>query len=173
MAGPIGGTFQAWLVAPALGQSAPAEQISQDTRQQTADLLRRARQAMAENDLAAADSLISQAEALGVQYNPLYMGDTPKKARHDLDRKRNVSAATPSKPSKFVRTAGVRQEQGNADDRPVRRPARRFARRCRRRRASRPAAASRRPQPDPSASGRWRWADAAAFGADLSNHGAG
>ena len=51
---------------------------------------------MAENDLGAADSLISQAEALGVQYNIFYMGDTPKKARRDLERRRNAAPAKPS-----------------------------------------------------------------------------
>ncbi len=53
---------------------------------------------MSENDLDAADSLISKAESLGVQYSPFYMGDTPKKARRDLERKRNA-AAEPPKPS--------------------------------------------------------------------------
>ncbi len=56
-------------------------------RAQCDDLLRRARQAMAENDLQAARALLSQAEALGVPYPPLYPGDTPQKLRRDLDRK--------------------------------------------------------------------------------------
>ncbi len=70
-----------------------------DKSQQAADLLRRARQAMAENDLAAAESLIAQAEARDVQYNSFHLGDTPKKARRDLERKR--SAAAPAKPSQL------------------------------------------------------------------------
>ncbi len=56
---------------------------------------------MAENDLDAADSLISKAESLGAKYGPFYMGDTPKKARHDLERKRNAAAAEPAKPSRL------------------------------------------------------------------------
>ena len=56
-------------------------------------------------------SLISQAEALGVQYNLFYMGDTPKKARRDLERKRNASAAAPTKPSQMFAPAGTEQEQ--------------------------------------------------------------
>ena len=173
VAGPICGTFQVWLVAPALGQSAPAEQTSQDTRQQTADLLRRARQAMAENDLAAADSLISQAEALGVQYNPLYMGDTPKKARHDLDRKRNASAQAPTKPSQLFAPLGF----GKSKAAPTTDP---FAGRP----ADSPVVAADAGQvvplprvdapnpirPPPAAGSG---ADAAALGAGLSNHGAG
>ena len=97
------GTIPLWLGAAAVGQSAPAGDSSstEDKAQQTADLLRRARQAMAENNLTAADSLISQAEALGVQYNFFYMGDTPKKARQALDRKRNSAAASPTKPSQI------------------------------------------------------------------------
>jgi general secretion pathway protein D len=42
---------------------------------------------MAENDLPAARALLAQAEALGVEYPPLYPGDTPQKLRRDLDRK--------------------------------------------------------------------------------------
>jgi len=42
---------------------------------------------MAENDLTAAAALIGQAEALGAQYGPLHLGDTPDKARRDLERK--------------------------------------------------------------------------------------
>jgi hypothetical protein len=61
---------------------------------------------MAENNLTAADSLISQAEALGVQYNFFYMGDTPKKARRDLDRKRNTAAGSPTKPSQIFAPSG-------------------------------------------------------------------
>ncbi len=56
-------------------------------RAQCDDLLRRARQAMAENDLQAARALLGQAEALGVEYGPLYPGDTPQKLRRDLERK--------------------------------------------------------------------------------------
>ncbi|MGD0382783.1 MAG: hypothetical protein ABSA77_04615, partial [Thermoguttaceae bacterium] len=66
--------------------------------------LRCARQAMAENDLIAAESLIAQAEALGVEYNSFHLGDTPKKARRDLERKR--SAAGPTKPSQLFSPLG-------------------------------------------------------------------
>jgi general secretion pathway protein D len=101
MAGVVASTAPLWLGSPIVGQAAAAGNPSEDAGRQTADLLRRARQAMAENDLAAADSLIDQAEALGAAYNPLHMGDTPKKARHDLDRKRNAAGGAPSKPSQL------------------------------------------------------------------------
>jgi len=82
-------------LATAAETSAPADRGSADKARQTADLLQRARQAMAENDLNAADSLIARAEALGMQYNWMYQGDTPKKARHDLEKKRSALAAKP------------------------------------------------------------------------------
>jgi general secretion pathway protein D len=81
------------------GSGQAASPRPDDKGQQTADLLRRARQAMAENDLAAAESLLAQAESLGVEYNSFHLGDTPKKARRDLERKR--SAAGPTKPSQL------------------------------------------------------------------------
>ena len=99
VAGPVPATLQSALGAAIAGQSAPAANPAESKDQQAADLVRRARQAMSENDLDAADSLISKAESLGVQYGPFYMGDTPKKARRDLERKRNAAAAEPPKPS--------------------------------------------------------------------------
>jgi general secretion pathway protein D len=104
-------TTQTWLGISALGQSSPADASPEDRGSQSADLLRRARQAMAENDLSAAETLISQAESLGVQYNALYMGDTPKKARHDLDRKRNVSGSVPSRPSQLFAPFGFNKDK--------------------------------------------------------------
>jgi general secretion pathway protein D len=72
----------------------------QDKKQQAADLLRRARQAMDDNNLTTAESLIAQAEALNVEYSAFNLtGDTPKKARKELERKRG--AAMPAKPSQL------------------------------------------------------------------------
>jgi general secretion pathway protein D len=65
---------------------------SGDARQQCDDLLKRARQAIVENNLSAANLLISQAESLGVQYGRLHMGDTPAKARAELARLSRASA---------------------------------------------------------------------------------
>ena len=67
-----------------------------------------ARQAMAENNLAAADSLISQAEALDVQYG--FFGDTPKKVRRDLEMQRAASAAA-TKPSQLLSPLGLDKNQ--------------------------------------------------------------
>jgi general secretion pathway protein D len=96
------------------GSGQAASPRPDDKGQQAADLLRRARQAMAENDLAAAESLIAQSEALGVEYNSFHLGDTPKKARRDLDRKR--SAAGPAKPSQlFSPLAGTKKNVPASD----------------------------------------------------------
>ena len=99
------GMSVAWAAAPvgalagaALAQASPAQGTWADARQQVDDLLRRARQAMAEGDLAAAEQLVTQAEALKVSYGPLHMGDTPAKARRDLEQKREASQS-PTRPS--------------------------------------------------------------------------
>ncbi len=95
MAGALNATSQGWLGAVILAQAAE-NNGGDDKSQQATDLLRRARQAMAENDLPAADTLISQAESLNITYNTFYMGDTPKKARRDLERKRGSAVTRPS-----------------------------------------------------------------------------
>ncbi len=96
VAGPIAGGATAWLAAAAMGQTT-AVGAPEDKNAQAADLLRRARQAMEESNFSAADSLIARAEALDIRYGPFYFGDTPKKARRDLERRR--AAAVPLKPS--------------------------------------------------------------------------
>jgi general secretion pathway protein D len=91
------GATGVWLASVVLGQSAPdAAAATADPRQQAADLLNRARQAMDENDLVTADALISRAEALGVKYSIFHRGDTPHKARRDLEQKRNGGSAAKS-----------------------------------------------------------------------------
>jgi general secretion pathway protein D len=47
---------------------------------------------MAQNDLNAATALLAQADALNVQYSTLWLGDTPARARRDLDRARGDAA---------------------------------------------------------------------------------
>ncbi len=104
-AGPRAARFRCGLVRPPW-DSRPRRAIPPRTRHKRPPTCCVARQAMAENNLTAADSLISQAEALGVQYNFFYMGDTPKKARRDLDRKRNTAAGSPTKPSQIFTPSG-------------------------------------------------------------------
>ncbi|NLF09252.1 MAG: hypothetical protein GX594_14935 [Pirellulaceae bacterium] len=93
--------LESQLGSAVLRQSPSAENTAQDKYQQATDLLHRARQAMDEKDWTAADALIARAEALDVQYGRLYMGDTPAKARRDLERVRN-SSKSPLKPSKLL-----------------------------------------------------------------------
>jgi len=87
----------------------------EDKRQQADDLLRRARQAMTENDLETADRLIAQAEALDVQYSPMYLGDTPRKLRRELDRKSPAAGRPAGRPG----ATGSSRLPGSPDRTPV------------------------------------------------------
>ncbi len=76
-------------VAPtAVAQAGSADPASADKKAQADDLLRRARAALAENDLEAAEQLVAQAERLGVAYGPMTLGDTPERVRRDIELKR-------------------------------------------------------------------------------------
>ena len=86
-----------------------------DKRQQADDLLRRARQAMTENDLETADRLISQAEALDAPYSPMSFGDTPKKLRRELDRKLQATGRLAGRPGGI----GASRSAGGLDRTPV------------------------------------------------------
>jgi general secretion pathway protein D len=97
-AGPMSEAAMATLATVVVAQTAPANPLPPDRQAQTQDLLRRARQAMAENDLGAAEALIAQAESLGVDYNLFYMGDTPKRARKDLEQRKATAAAPAGNP---------------------------------------------------------------------------
>ena len=66
-----------------------AASLGADARNPVAEadqLLRDARQAMSEGNLEIADSKITAAEKLAPKYFPLHVGDTPKRARADLDK---------------------------------------------------------------------------------------
>jgi general secretion pathway protein D len=115
MAGPWGGTTDILVGTASVAEAAPSATDTKDERQQTADLLRRARQAMAEGDLAAADSLISAAEALNVQYGLLHLGDTPKKARHDLQRIRSAAEKSTARPSGLFSHLSLKKETPQTD----------------------------------------------------------
>jgi general secretion pathway protein D len=67
-----------------------------DARRQADDLLRQARKAIKEGDLAAADGFVSQAEKLGVKYDPLTARfvDTPDKLRKLLTEAKARPAAS-------------------------------------------------------------------------------
>ncbi|MDP7015807.1 MAG: general secretion pathway protein GspD [Pirellulaceae bacterium] len=69
--------------------------ISQTDQQRTSALLEDARKAIKAGRFAEADRLITQAERLNVQYEPLFARviDTPQKLRAELNRQRTAAAA--------------------------------------------------------------------------------
>jgi len=93
-----------WLCTIALGQTAvrqpsrPRATVAE--RKEVEKLLAEARQAMEDGRYETADSLIARAEALQVEYSVLHLGDTPKKARRDLDARRPQGAAKAGGPQK-------------------------------------------------------------------------
>ena len=89
----------------------PRSANGSDARRQSDDLLARARQAIQENNFHAADALISQAEALGVNYGVLPTAYTPSKARAELQRK----AQAGQMPQNGLLGLGGRREAAPAD----------------------------------------------------------
>ena len=96
------GTNAAWaapvqpahvLLAGVVGQS---NGDAASKRSECLDLVSRARQALEDGDLQTCESLLERAEALNVKFSPFYLGDTPKRVRRDLERKRQKEAADSS-----------------------------------------------------------------------------
>lgn len=83
-AGPHSSSLSGLWGASVIGQA--GEGSLEERKRTVADLLGRGRKAMAEGKLELADSLVSRAEAQNVSYGRLHLGDTPKKARADLNR---------------------------------------------------------------------------------------
>jgi len=83
-AGPHSSSLSGLWGAAVAGQTGEAS--LEERKRTVADLLSRARKAMAEEKLQMADSLVSRAEAMNVSYGRLHLGDTPKKSRADLNR---------------------------------------------------------------------------------------
>ena len=109
-AGPSCYTSQVWLAATALGQAAPADTSADNKNQQTADLLRRARQAMAENDLGTADRLISQPRP----WESSTVGCTRATRRRRPVRtcKRNARRPAPRETQPVLLAAGKQGQEG-------------------------------------------------------------
>ncbi len=83
-------------VQSALPMLLGAASLGDDGRSATAQadqLLREARQAMSEGNYTVADFKISRAEALQPKYSLFHSGDTPKKARADLEKQTQKSAS--------------------------------------------------------------------------------
>ena len=106
----------------------PGGQPAEDKGQQTADLLHRARQAMAENDLAAADSLISQAEALGCSTTSSTWA-TRRRRRGATWNGNAMRRRTPTKPSQLFAPLGLSKSKKVPASDPFAGRAARFGRR--------------------------------------------
>jgi general secretion pathway protein D len=118
-AGLLGETTEILVIMATAAQPAPTPAPTpadaKDKRRQAGDLLRRARQAMAEDDLAAAESLISAAEDLGVHYGLLHVGDTPKRARRDLQRKLSAADNSPDRRSQLFSSSASKNNPPRTD----------------------------------------------------------
>jgi general secretion pathway protein D len=100
---------------PASSLSAPAADGGEQLRQQAAELLRRARQAIAANDLAKANELTGQAEGLQAHYPMFYRGDTPQAVRRELDQRTQAARGdNPARPS-LLATPGSPRSVPQAD----------------------------------------------------------
>src|SRR5688572_17238991 len=103
-----------WTTAAALAGQFGA---SSDTRRAADDLLRQARKAIKDGDLAKADGLIGQAEKLGVKYDPLTARfvDTPDKLRKLLDEAKSRGPAAQLPSSRFPALGGAQPSGVPAD----------------------------------------------------------
>ncbi len=109
-------TQSAWANPPllnqvAIGQALLGQTAAEDPtakRREADDLVRRARQCMKDGDLEQAHELVSKAEQLGVVYSGITarFGDTPDKARKDLDAMRGKSGKV-AKPSDRFKPAAI------------------------------------------------------------------
>ncbi|TWT48440.1 type II secretion system protein GspD [Botrimarina hoheduenensis] len=97
----LAATLEIGLVtAEAQSQAAPPQELtteqSQLNRQAVDATLNAARRAMAGGDLAAAERLLTRCEQAGIRYPMIHMGDTPAKARRDLDRLKAAQGPLPT-----------------------------------------------------------------------------
>jgi general secretion pathway protein D len=67
--------------------AASTGQSGANANREAEELLSKARQAMNEDNFELADSYIARAERTGPKYSVFHLGDTPKKAREDLQKK--------------------------------------------------------------------------------------
>jgi general secretion pathway protein D len=87
-----------WLAAMATSQPEPIND-QKPSREEVLGLLKQARAAMQQGDLGQANDCISRAEAMDVSLGVFHLGDTPKKARRDLERLR-AKAASSTRPAR-------------------------------------------------------------------------
>lgn len=83
------GAVAVWSAASVISQSAKG---GGDPKREAQSLVVQSRKAMAEGDWNAADALLKKAELLNADFGRFHIGDTPAKARRDLDRHRPATA---------------------------------------------------------------------------------
>lgn len=115
-AGPHELTRSLWLSNSAATQLGRGKaKATPEQRREVESLLSRARAALKDGNLETADSLISRAEAIPVEYGLFHVGDTPRKCRQELEvRKR--SADGPTLPSRKSQPAGTENPEGITAD---------------------------------------------------------
>ncbi|MGH7137026.1 MAG: hypothetical protein ACREHD_14900, partial [Pirellulales bacterium] len=111
--------WRVWLGTAVVGQANAPARSAEEARRQVTELLAKARQAMKEDNLETAESLISRAENIPATFGVMHMGDTPKKARRDLLKLRGVKA--PQRPSDLFAPEG-REKPASKQAPPVRDP---------------------------------------------------
>lgn len=120
-------TWQLLVGASSVSQSeeSPGEE-SQDPKALCIELMDRARQAMKEGNLETAESLVERAESLKVNFSVFHYGDTPKRVRRELEKRKKARggdqrAAAPERRSsqdpfrgRDEADRGAAEEGGNA-----------------------------------------------------------
>ena len=109
-----------WALSTLVSVVGQAPTAGDAAREQTTDLLSRARQAMAEGNLETADSLLTRAEGMNVAYGLFHTGDTPKKARRDWERLRQSrSGGAAPKADPFAGQPGALPQATPAAAKPI------------------------------------------------------
>jgi general secretion pathway protein D len=91
---------------------------SKDDRTACEKLLRSAREAMKANNLPVAEKLLQEAESMDVEFSVLYVGDTPKKLKRDLEANRAVAKAAAKRPSQVAQPSKPLDSAASAPSKP-------------------------------------------------------
>jgi general secretion pathway protein D len=105
-AGPNPAVMGPILSGLVVGQTGAQGQGPEISKRKINELLADARRAMAEQNWETADSLVSRAEGMNVKFGLFHIGDTPQKARRDLQQRRPATQQnTGAKPGASQATA--------------------------------------------------------------------
>jgi general secretion pathway protein D len=104
-----------WLATQAPAQFGKKAKAGPEQKHEVDALLSRARTAMKDGNFETADSLITRAEAIPVEYGLFHVGDTPKKCRQELDSRRR-SSGEPSLPSRSAKPGNQETPEGTTAD---------------------------------------------------------